>query len=239
MSLAGTWAVVRQAAARLVLPLVLLYAVMVGLGMLITRIADDVWPLTIEDDVNGQLVSERGGASDAVSNVFSTLADTQVVIGITALVALGLYLTSRNWREPAFLIGAVFAQSVIFVLTTLMIDRERPAVEHMDVSPPTSSFPSGHTSAAIALYVGVGLVMAARCTTRRGRWTWLALLISVPIGVALSRMYRGMHHPSDVVGSLINGATVLLIMARGFLDRTVHWGRQRVGAVREAVAART
>ncbi|MDR7326425.1 MULTISPECIES: phosphatase PAP2 family protein [Catenuloplanes] len=239
MSLAGTWAVVRQAAARLVLPLVLLYAVMVGLGMLITRVVDDVWPLTVEDDLNRQLVTERGGTSDAISKVFSTLADTHVVIGITAVIALALYVTSRNWREPAFLIGAVAAQSIIFVLTTLMIDRERPAVEHMDVSPPTSSFPSGHTSAAIALYVGVGLVMAARCTTRRGRWTWLALLVSIPIGVALTRMYRGMHHPSDVVGSLVNATTVLFIMARGFLDRTVHWGREKVGAVREAVAART
>ena len=239
MSLAGTWAVLRQAASRLVLPLALLYAIMVGLGLLITRELYDNWPFTLEDDVNRQLEAERGGTPDVISKVFSTAADTTTVIVITAVVALILFLTSRNWREPAFLIGAVTAQSIIFVLTTLVIDRERPDVVQMDVSPPTSSFPSGHTSAAIALYVGVGLVMAARCTTRRGRWSWLALLIAVPIGVALTRLYRGMHHPSDVVGSTINAATCLFIMARGFLDRGARWGRERIGAVREAATARS
>ncbi|MDQ0370502.1 phosphatase PAP2 family protein [Catenuloplanes indicus] len=239
MSLAGTWAVVRQAAARLVLPLALLYAALVGLGLLITRVLHDDWPLTLEDDVNRQLEQERGGTADAVSKVFSTLADTHTVIAITAVVALVLFLTSRNWREPAFMIGAVAAQSIIFVLTTLVIDRERPAVEHMDVSPPTSSFPSGHTSAAIALYVGLGLVMASRCVTRRGRWTWLALLVAVPLGVGLTRLYRGMHHPSDLFGSIVNAATVLFIMARAFLDKTVHWGREAAGAVRDRIAART
>ncbi|MDR7274663.1 phosphatase PAP2 family protein [Catenuloplanes atrovinosus] len=236
MSLAGTWAVVRQAAVRLVLPLALLYAIMVGLGLLITRVLDDVWPLTLEDDVNRRLEDERGGAADAISLVFSTVASTQVIILVTAIVALVLALTRRDWREPAFLIGAVAAQSTVFVLTTLVIDRGRPAVEHMDASPPTSSFPSGHTSAAIALYVGLGLVLASRAASRRGRWTWLSMLVAVPIGVALARMYRGMHHPSDLIGSVLNGATCLVIMARNFLDRGVRWGRDGVSTARETVA---
>ncbi|WP_033341393.1 phosphatase PAP2 family protein [Catenuloplanes japonicus] len=238
MSLAGTWAVTRQAAARLVLPLAVLYAIMVGIGLLITRVAHDDWPLTVEDTVNRELERERGGVVDVVSQVFSTLASTPVIVGTTAVIALLLYLTSRNWREPAFLIGAVWAQSIVFVLTTLVIARSRPEVVHMDASPPTSSFPSGHTSAALALYVGLGLVLASRVTNRRARWAWTALLITVPIGVAVSRLYRGMHHPTDVLGSFINGAIVLWVMARAFLDRSVSWGRERAGRLREAVGAK-
>ncbi len=57
----------------------------------------------------------------------------------------------RRWREPLFLCAAVTAQAVVFYLTTLVIDRRRPVVRHLDDSPPTSSFPSGHTSASVAL----------------------------------------------------------------------------------------
>jgi membrane-associated phospholipid phosphatase len=239
MSLAGTWAVIRQAAVRLLLPLVLLYAVMVGLGLLITRVLSDEWPLSMEDEVNRQLERERGGTADVISLVYSTIASTSVVIIATAVIALILAVTLKSWREPAFVIGAVFAQSVIFVLTTLAIDRERPAVAHMDVSPPTSSFPSGHTSAATALYVALGLVLAFHAVRRRAKWAWLALLISIPIGVAMTRMYRGMHHPSDLIGSFVNAGVCLWVMSRAFLDRSVEWGRGKVGAVREAVSARS
>lgn len=239
MSLAGTWDVIRQAATRLVLPLVLLYAFMVGLGLLITRVIGDDWPLSMEDDINRQLERERGGTADVISLVYSTIADTMSIIIVTAVVAFILAVTLKSWREPAFVIGAVFAQSVIFVLTTLVIARSRPDVVHMDASPPTSSFPSGHTSAATALYVALGLVLAFHAVRRRAKWAWLALLISIPIGVAMTRMYRGMHHPSDVIGSFINAGVCLWVMARAFLDRSVQWGRERVGQVREAVSAKS
>jgi membrane-associated phospholipid phosphatase len=51
--------------------------------------------------------------------------------------------------------GAVAVQATVFLMTTLAIDRPRPAVVHLDTSPPTSSFPSGQTAAAMALYGGI------------------------------------------------------------------------------------
>jgi undecaprenyl-diphosphatase len=54
------------------------------------------------------------------------------------------------------------------------------------------------------------------------------LLLVVPIGVALTRMYRGMHHPSDVIGSAVNSGSCLVIMARGVLSRSARWGREHV-----------
>ena len=129
-------------------------------------------------------------------------------------MALALRLWLKRWREPLFLCAAVTAQALVFLLTTLAIDRRRPAVEHMDVSPPTSSFPSGHTSAAVALYVGIAVLMALRARSTGAKVAWWTLLLMVPLGVALTRMYRGMHHPSDVVASFVNGGTCVAIMAR-------------------------
>ncbi|MEV1142639.1 phosphatase PAP2 family protein [Micromonospora sp. NPDC049799] len=219
---------VLQGVRRVLLPVTLLLAVMVALGMLVTRVFAGSWPFTLEHGVNSELAADRTSGWNHVSLVFSTLASTQMIVVVTVLVALFLRLRLRRWREPIFLCAAVSAQALIFLLTTMAIDRHRPAVEKMDVSPPTSSFPSGHTSAAVALYLGIGLLLVLRARSTRTRVAWGTLLLLVPVGVALTRMYRGMHHPSDVVASFLNGGTCVLIMARAILDRSVRWGRARL-----------
>ncbi|MER6596403.1 phosphatase PAP2 family protein, partial [Micromonospora purpureochromogenes] len=223
-----------QVVKRVLVPVALLLAFMVLLGVLVTRVLDRAWPFTVEDAVNRELAADRTGGWNDVSLVFSTLASTQVIVLVTAVAALVLRLVLHRWREPLFLCAAVSAQALVFLLTTMAIDRRRPAVEHMDVSPPTSSFPSGHTSAAVALYVGIALLLALRARSTAGKVTWWALLVLVPVGVALTRMYRGMHHPSDVVASFVNGGTCVAIMARAVLDRTLNWGRARLPGVAPA-----
>ena len=211
------------------LPVAALLGLIVCLGLLVTKVFDDAWPLTAEDAVNRRLAAGRTPDWSAASGVFSALADTKVIIAVTAVAALALGLALRRWREPLFLAAAVTAQALVFFLATLIIDRSRPDVPKMDESPPTSSFPSGHTSAAVALYAGLALLLALQ--TRR---TWLRTacwaLLLVPLAVALSRMYRGMHHPSDVVASFLNGGVCIAVMARSVLDRGVAWGRRTAGA---------
>jgi hypothetical protein len=112
---------------RMVIPVALLLTLMIVLGLLVTRVLDDVWPFTAEDAVNRGLESARTGPLNAVSLVFSTLASTQAVIAVTAVTAVGLRLVLHRWREPLFLICAVTAQALVFFLTTLVIDRQRPA----------------------------------------------------------------------------------------------------------------
>ncbi|WP_285471140.1 phosphatase PAP2 family protein [Actinoplanes sp. NBRC 101535] len=200
----------------MVLPLGTLLLFMVGLGMLLTRAAAHLWPLTVEDAVNRELAADRTPVLTDVSSVLSGIANTEVIIGVTALAAVILAITLRRWREPVFLSLAVTAQALIFYFTTVAIDRPRPEVQRLDESPPTSSFPSGHTSAAVALYLGLAVLLAGLA-----RHTWLKALcwalILVPLGVALARMYRGMHHPSDVVAAFINGITCVTVMARAVL----------------------
>ncbi|MFC5940912.1 phosphatase PAP2 family protein [Micromonospora harpali] len=222
---------VGQAAKRVLLPVALLLSVMVLLGVLVTRVFAHTWPLTVEDAVNRELAADRTAGWNNVSLVFSTLASTQLIVLVTAIVAVVLRLVLHRWREPLFLCAAVTAQALVFLLTTMAIDRRRPAVEHMDVSPPTSSFPSGHTSAAVALYVGIAVLLALRARSTPAKVVWWALLVLVPVGVALTRMYRGMHHPSDVLASFLNGGTCVVIMARAVLDRGVRWGREKLPTV--------
>jgi membrane-associated phospholipid phosphatase len=229
-------AVALQVAKRLLLPVAVLLAAMIGLGLLITKVWENSWPFTVEDGVNRSLQAGRDGFFNGVTWFFSTVASTPVIIAVTAVVAIVLRLALHRWREPLFLCAAVSAQALVFFFATLAIDRERPQVSHMDESPPTSSFPSGHTSAAFALYVGMAVVLAM--LTHR---TWLKVLcwflILVPVSVAVSRLYRGMHHPSDVTASFVNGAVCVWIMSCGVLDRTVPWSRAVLSGTRRTTTS--
>ena len=231
---------VRDVLTRILVPLAVLTVVMIGIGLLATKGLAHSWPFTAEDEVNRQLSADRTRRWDEVTTFFSVLASTPAVIAVTAVVAGVMRLVFKRWRESLFLAGAVAAQSVVFLLTTIMIDRSRPAVPHLDASPPTSSFPSGHTSAALCLYGGIAVVLALHARHRRLAPILLwVLLLAVPVAVALSRVYRGMHHPSDVVASFVNGITCLTVMARAILTSAVRWSGEHVpGAVADPVRRR-
>ena len=115
----------------------------------------------------------------------------------------------RHWAQIAFLVGALVIEVTTFVTTTFIVDRERPAVPHLDAGPPTSSFPSGHAAAAIVLYVGLALITLSLVRNTIVRSLAWILAVGLPIAVALSRLYRGMHHPTDVIASMIGAAGCL------------------------------
>jgi diacylglycerol kinase family enzyme/membrane-associated phospholipid phosphatase len=198
-------------------------AVMVGFGLLITGPARGLWPLTAEDTVDEGLERARTGTLTTLSSIGSEAGNTLTVIAVTLLTCLGLLLIPRlpMWRQAVFLALAVSLQSLVFLAITESVDRQRPDVDRLDASPPTSSYTSGHTGAATALYAGLAVVVLSRA---RGPWRRIVagLLLVLPLLVGAARLYRGMHHPTDVLGGLANGGLSLLIVGRALLvDRSV------------------
>ncbi|MEU1472796.1 diacylglycerol kinase family protein [Streptomyces sp. NPDC005761] len=193
-------------------------ALMVGLGLLITGPAGGIYPLTIEDRVNEGFEQMRSAALSDVSLFASEAGNTATVVIITALTCLGLILIPRlpRWREAVFLAVSVSLQALVFLVITVSVDRDRPDVERLDPSPPTASYTSGHTGAATALYGGLAVLVLSRI---RGPWRKAVgvLLLLVPLLVAVARLYRGMHHPTDVLGGLLNGSLSLLIVGRNLM----------------------
>ncbi|MFF2200026.1 diacylglycerol kinase family protein [Streptomyces sp. NPDC058145] len=191
---------------------------MVGLGLLITGPARHLWPLTAEDRVNESFAHARTATLTTLSSIASEAGNTPTVIALTLASCLGLILIPRlpMWRQATFLALAVSLQSAVFLVITFAVDRHRPEVHRLDGSLPTSSYTSGHTGAATALYGGLAVLALSRL---RGPWrTAVAcLLCAVPLLVGLARLYRGMHHPTDVAGGLVNGSMSLLIVGRALL----------------------
>jgi undecaprenyl-diphosphatase len=96
--------------------------------------------------------------------------------------------------------------------TTLLIDRSRPSVPKLDAAPPTSSFPSGHTAAAVCFY---GAIAAIIIWHSRHRWVQVVTVVvcaAVPLSIAGSRLYRGMHYPTDVLAGGLLGAIWLTVV---------------------------
>ncbi|MFJ4612933.1 diacylglycerol kinase family protein [Streptomyces griseus] len=229
---------ITKAAARIAAFAVCQAALVAGAGLLITGPARGLWPMTAEDAAVEALEDARTATLDTASSVASALGDTATVVGITLLVCLGLVLVPRlpRWREAVFLAVGVSLQSAVFVLITASVDRTRPDVERMDASPPTSSYTSGHTGAATALYAGLAVLVLSRV---RAPWRrpLAAVLLLLPLLVGLARLYRGMHHPTDVAGGLANGALSLFVVGRALLPGHSWVGRPPADALGIAVAA--
>ena len=201
-------------AVRLVPGWIAIWAVLVGLGLLLTRTLDGVWPLTVEDQVNITLAAGRTPLGNDVSSWMSALGNTSTIVVLCLAAAVALRWWLGRWRESLFVVLCTLGQSLVFFFTTLVIDRERPEVDKLDESPPTSSFPSGHTSASIALYVSLAVVIHRRVRRAWLRRVLVVLLASGPVLVGLARLYRGMHHPSDLAGAVVNSTLVILVTDR-------------------------
>ncbi|MFF2788955.1 diacylglycerol kinase family protein [Streptomyces sp. NPDC058049] len=194
-------------------------AVLVALGLFVTAVPAGHRLLATEDRVTDAFAARRTPWAGSVSQWLSVVASTEGIVGVTLICVISLLVLPRTprWADAGFLGASVAVQSAVFLVVTMCVDRPRPDVTRLDGAPPTSSFPSGHVGASVALYGGLATLVWTRV---RGPWRYVAaaVLVLVPPVVGLSRMYRGMHHPSDVAGGLVNGVASLLVMGSVFLS---------------------
>ena len=111
----------------------------------------------------------------------------------------------------SFVLQAALAEVLCYAIVTYFVSRPRPPVEQMDPFNLTHSYPSGHVAASVAIYGALTLLLAAHFKDIRMRvfiWTFGALF---PLVVAASRIYRGEHHPSDVIAGVLMGAGALVV----------------------------
>jgi undecaprenyl-diphosphatase len=128
-----------------------------------------------------------------------------IVVGATALAFAAL----RHWRMAAFVVFVLAVESASYRITTLVVHRHRPQVHRLEDLPVNASYPSGHTAASIAVYCGLALLLTSLIKNRAFRIAVWSIAVLIPVYEALSRMYRGMHHPLDVAGGVVIGIASL------------------------------
>jgi membrane-associated phospholipid phosphatase len=118
----------------------------------------------------------------------------------------------RRWRIAAYVVFAVAVESATYRATTLFVERRRPDVERLESLPVDASYPSGHTAASIALYSGLALLLTSRWARGEGRIAIWAVALAIPPLVGLARIYRGMHHPLDVLAGVPIGIAAIVVV---------------------------
>jgi undecaprenyl-diphosphatase len=223
-----------------VVGVILAYAAIAGLsillGLLVTRVLIANGTIAGDDGAFVRALSHHRSGDLTEASLIGSIMAGGVVLPILVAAFGVVAALFRQWRLAAFLICALAIESAAYRTTTLLVPRHRPTVVRLENLPVNASYPSGHTAAAIAVYGGLALLATSRIASLWARVAIWCIAVAIPIYVALSRMYRGMHHPLDVVGGAAIGvatlvAVVLVCRASGFAvaarDRTRHPGPGR------------
>jgi undecaprenyl-diphosphatase len=131
------------------------------------------------------------------------------------------FLLLRRWKRPADDIALVViaAGSALLPLTVkLIVARPRPTIEHLSQLS-SLSFPSEHTTQAAAIYLTIG-IMLSQGLARRWREAAIVLGVLIALAVAWSRVYLGVHYPTDVAAGLLLGWSWALLV--------FHWARPKL-----------
>jgi membrane-associated phospholipid phosphatase len=210
----GGWPSLLAAVALWAAAFVVLGVTIIGLGLLLSHVLAPSGLDRVDVSWSDWFVPERTAALNGVTRIGSALGSTPVILAVGGVIAV-VFAIARLRAPFLFLFCAMTLEFGVFLLTTLIIARNRPDVPRLDVAPPTSSYPSGHTASACTLYVGLAIVLASYVQGRAARILMWALAILVPVAVGLSRVYRGMHYPSDVLAGAIlaAGALALALLA--------------------------
>ena len=203
-SIAVSWIVAQPCIA-------LLCAFMVLLGLFVTKVLIQIDAVQRADErFPAWLAGHRTAFLTSASYYGSMIGDAPVLIPVVATVGLRLVL-SRRWRTASFILQAGMAAITCYAVTVYFITRTRPDVVRLDTFNIHHSFPSGHTAASTAIYCSIGLLLAAHFKALPLRVAIWSIAILIPVSVGLSRIYRGEHHPIDVMGGALMGLGAILV----------------------------
>ncbi|KXT78265.1 Membrane-associated phospholipid phosphatase [Streptococcus sp. DD13] len=152
----------------------------------------------------------RGDLPPMLTAFFSRitlLMNTQVVIVWVALILV--YFAYRRWWSECLLLGGNLALTGILVVVLKNIyQRPRPSILHL-VEEKGFSFPSGHALVSLLVLGSLMIIVGQRVKKESVKRMVQGLLLLFAATIIVSRVYVGVHYPSDVLGSVFLGFALL------------------------------
>jgi undecaprenyl-diphosphatase len=193
------------------LALGLLTVVALAFGSLALALFGSLAALVIEgraDALDSRLMvlvaSFRSSGLTGVMRAFSFVGSGTFAIPFALLVAL--YLRRRGRPQAATLyLGATLSGWALNGLAKFLIHRARPQVIPRLAHAGWYSFPSGHAMMAPLVFGLAALLLMRELPRAPARWVLFGCAAILVGGIALSRVYLGVHYPSDIVGALLAG----------------------------------
>ncbi len=144
----------------------------------------------------------------------TTLAQGITYIGnwesITIICLLLLIYPKTRFKYGIPVAAAAIFTSLVKALVKLLLARPRPdAIYHLIIQG-GYSYPSGHAITSISIFVIMIIMVQKYVDDRKKANLWTALLLIPALGIGLSRIYLGVHYPSDVLGGWFAGLAIAL-----------------------------
>ena len=150
------------------------------------------------------LAAHRSPLLDRAILEFTALGTGLVVVTVVAVAAMFLWLSHHRFSAGLLLLataGGIVLNNVL----KLGFDRPRPDIVARIAETSTSSFPSGHAMSAAIVYGTVAYLAARLQQSHFARALTALVAILVIAGIAVTRLYLGVHYPSDVLGGIVVG----------------------------------
>ena len=192
-------------------------------GELFEDVVEREETVLIDRPVARFLVRHREEWLDVGMQAVTMLGGTAFVAAAFAVAAVWVYLRTRQTRWPAFLAVCMVGSLSLDNILKLVVGRPRPDLRPL-VDVTGSSFPSGHATAAAALFTALAFVATRKRAWRSSVWIWTGAAV-VALLVALSRVYLGVHWPTDVLAGLALGCFWTTVAATA----TAVWPRDQGG----------
>jgi undecaprenyl-diphosphatase len=193
----------------LLIAFALIASLSIAVGLLVTTALLHVHGVAGDDESLVRYLAHHRSTELTDASLVGSIMAGGVVLPIIAGVAALVALVAKHWRLAGFLLFALAVESGSYRATTLVVHRDRPEVHRLEKLPVDASYPSGHTAASIAVYWGLALLLTSRIRNRGARIAIWFVAVLIPVFVAFSRMYRGMHHPIDIAGGALLGIAAL------------------------------
>jgi len=133
------------------------------------------------------------------------------VLSLTVLAVVGYLLLYRLYRNAAFVLAASLGGWILNDVLKAMFARPRPSVVPHLREVGSASFPSGHALTSAVVFLTLGTLLMRVAEGRLLKWYCISVAMLTTMLVGLSRLYLGVHYPTDVLAGWLVGLSWALI----------------------------
>jgi undecaprenyl-diphosphatase len=161
-----------------------------------------------------------------IMKVFSIIGDTPAVIILSLVVLFFLYKVLKHRSELVLFIIALCGSAILNLLLKYFFQRTRPEI-HRLVEIEGYSFPSGHAMNACTVYTIIAFLLWHNIATKTGRTILIIVSAIMILSIGISRIYLGVHYPSDIIGGYLASGFWITIAIWYFQKYQDKHGRKR------------
>ncbi len=133
-----------------------------------------------------------------IMKFFTNIGSTVFIVPLSILILLFLYKVLKHRSELILFVAVMVGSNILFLLLKLYFHRARPDL-HRLIEVSGYSFPSGHATNACTLYGILTFLLWRHIGSRLGRTILIVLSVIMIFAIGISRIYLGVHYPSDIL----------------------------------------